>query len=227
MNPSLTRKAVVGSAALAAAGMLMTPASAAAQSYGYYGDRYSYPSARYDYRRPERYDSYDYCRSDRNQRTAAGATIGAGLGAVAGSQIAARGRRTEGSILGGVLGAVIGGSVGNDSGRDCDRYYDRSRYSDYEDRSYYGGGRYDDRYQYDRYAYDNRNRYGGYSYDDRYRYDTGYQYQDRYAYEQRGYDSRYSSYGYAASYGCRTVRYQTRDWNGRLITRVQEVCNDY
>lgn len=200
MFASISRKAAAGTLALAAVGALMAPTAASAQAYTYQGDRYGY-DYRYDqdrYRYDDRYDSryddsyryrdnYDYCRSDRNQRRAAGATIGAGVGAVAGSQLAARGRRTEGSILGGVLGAVIGGSVGNDSARDCDRYYSQGSYS-YEDRRY----------------------------DDRYRYDT--RSDDRYRYEDR-YDDR--------RYGCRTESYQTRDYNGRLVTRYQEVCDGY
>ena len=56
----------------------------------------------------------------------AGALIGGGIGAVAGSQIAGRGNRTEGSIIGGVLGAVVGSQVGRASNDNCRSYDDRT-----------------------------------------------------------------------------------------------------
>lgn len=198
MFASVSSKVAMGAAALSAAGMLLAPTVASAQAYSYQGDRYGYSYDQryqdryygqdrygYDY---DRYNNPDYCRSDRNQRRAAGATIGAGVGAIAGSQLAARGRRSEGSILGGVLGAVIGGSVGNDSAARCEDY-DRSRYG---------------------YSYDNRG----------YQYDRGYsdRYDDRYRYER--YDDR-------SRYGCRTVETRGRDWNGRVVTRYEEVCDGY
>lgn len=205
MFASFSSKAAVGAVIAATAGLMLAPATASAQTYTYQGDRYgsynSYGQQPYGYgeyygqpdRYASRYDSPDYCRSDRNQRTAAGATIGAGIGAVAGSQFAARGRRTEGSVLGGVLGAFVGGAVGNDSSRDCDRYETRG-YAYGDD----GYGRYDSRY------------------DDRARYDD--RYDDRYRYEDRS--------GYRSDrYGCRTVSTQSRDWNGRLVTRYEEVCD--
>lgn len=210
MFASFSSKAVAGAVMAATAGLLLAPATASAQTYSYQGDRYGGYGQSYGYndgyaqpdRYSPRYDSYDYCRSDRGQRRAAGATIGAGVGAVAGSQFAARGRRTEGSILGGVLGAVVGGAVGNDSARDCDRYQDTRGYSYGND----GYGRYDSRYQ-DRARYDDRDRY-----DDR--YDDRDRYQDR---------SDYRS----DRYGCRTVSTQSRDWNGRVVTRYEEVCDGY
>lgn len=57
--------------------------------------------------------SYDPCRRDANQRGAAGALLGGGMGAVIGSNAAARNARTEGALLGGLLGAIAGGVVGN------------------------------------------------------------------------------------------------------------------
>ncbi len=218
MFASFTSKAATAAVIAATAGLLLAPATASAQTYSYQGaDRYgSYGSygQQYDryndsyYGQPDRYssryDSAEYCRSDRNQRRGAGATIGAGVGAVAGSQLAARGRRTEGSILGGVLGAVVGGAIGNDSSRDCDRYQDNRGYS-YGDDDY---GRYDSRYNDSRYD----NRYEDRRYEDRY--------DDRYRYDDR------SDYRSDRS-GCRTVSTQSRDWNGRVVTRYEEVCNGY
>jgi len=60
-------------------------------------------------------DAYDACHRDRVQRGTGGALLGAGLGALAGSNVAGKGARTEGAVLGGVLGAIIGGNVGASS----------------------------------------------------------------------------------------------------------------
>jgi hypothetical protein len=189
----------ISTAAVAAAGMLLAPASASAQSYSPYGGQsYGYEN---------RYDRYDsdrrYARCD-GGGGAAGGVVGATIGAVAGSQIAARGRRTEGSILGGVLGAVIGAGVGSSSDRDCGRYSDEYRYSSYGDDRY--GYPSHDRYDDQAYGYD---RYGDY---DR----SGYGY-DRYA----------SGSGYSTDrYGCRTVETRTRTRDGRLVTRYEQSCPD-
>lgn len=119
MFTRLARPALI--AAAAAAAITAIPAAASAQSYGssngyvsgYGGQTYNYP---------------DYCERNRQGRTGAGAVIGAGAGAVIGSQLAARGRRTEGSILGGVLGAVVGSAAGRGSGDQCYGY--RQEYRD-------------------------------------------------------------------------------------------------
>ena len=56
---------------------------------------------------------YDPCKRDATQRGTAGALIGGGMGAVIGSNAAARNARTEGALLGGLVGAIAGGIVGN------------------------------------------------------------------------------------------------------------------
>lgn len=199
------QKTAAVAAALAATGVMMVPASASAQSY--YGDRYDR-------------GYYDQCNRDSN--TAGGAVVGGALGAVAGSQLAARGRRTEGSILGGVLGAVVGGSVARDSSRYCDdRYrsdYNYDRYDDrYRDSAYYGRD-YDNRYYDDRYDRGG-SYYGGQPY-----YSGGYGYQGG-GYYDRGYSDRYySSDRSGYSYSCRTVQSTTRDRYGRTVTYYREVC---
>jgi len=142
---NVLQKTAAGGAALAAVAAILAPAPAMAQS-SYYGDRYDRP--------------YDQCRSDRTSRTGSGAIIGGGLGAVAGSQLAARGRRTEGSVLGAVVGGLIGGAVGNNASGNC--YGDDYRYDDRNDR-------YDSRYDTsDRYRDDRYDRYSDNRYDDRY-----------------------------------------------------------
>lgn len=84
------------------AAALMGAGAAQAQPYGYYGAG----SGGY---------SYDACRRAQTERGTAGALVGGGMGAVIGSNAAARNARTEGALLGGLLGAVIGGTVGNKS----------------------------------------------------------------------------------------------------------------
>ncbi len=100
-----TTIAKAGAAALAGLLALTSAAPALAQSpsYGSYTaqDRAGY--------------HYDPCRRDQTQRGTAGALIGGGMGAVIGSNAAARNARTEGALLGGLLGAVLGGVVGNKS----------------------------------------------------------------------------------------------------------------
>jgi hypothetical protein len=157
------RPLVALASAAAAAGMLATAAAPAqAQSYDPYGRAYGYG---YDPDYAQR-SAPGYCESDRGQRQAAGATFGAAIGAVAGSQIAARGRRTEGSVLGGVVGALIGAGVGSSSS-DCRAYDDRYGYDD----GRYGYGQdyryqqpYRDDYRRDPYA---RSGYDAYGRDDR------------------------------------------------------------
>jgi outer membrane lipoprotein SlyB len=132
-------KPVLAAVAVATAAASL-PAAASAQSYvqGYGGATYG--QQQYDYG-AQRY--YDPCDRERQGRTGAGAVIGAGAGAVVGSQLAARGRRTEGSILGGVLGAVIGGSVGRGSSDRCyeNQGYGQPAYSEqgYEQQPAYQG----------------------------------------------------------------------------------------
>ena len=96
-----TRVILAKAGAAALAGMLALSSTAQAQSAG------PYTSRGYD-----RY-AYDPCRRDANQRGTAGGLIGGGIGAVIGSNAAARNARTEGAILGGLLGAIAGGVVGH------------------------------------------------------------------------------------------------------------------
>jgi hypothetical protein len=101
---------------------------------------------------------YDPCRRDAAQRGTAGALIGGGMGAVIGSNAAARNARTEGALLGGLLGAIAGGVVGNKTAACTSGYYNNapppppppaSTSSDsYYDRDAYAGRteyRYEDR----------------------------------------------------------------------------------
>ena len=189
MSVSMKRSAAALAAVIGAVALMPTAASAQSYGSGSYGYNNGYQnqgySQPYGYNQGYGNQSYgnngyqDRCRTLGQGRTGAGATIGAGIGAIAGSQIAARGRRTEGSIVGGLLGAVVGAQVGRASNSNCQAtgysygyegsayappatyYNQRDRYND-RAQSY---GRYDDRRE-DR-RYDNRS-------NDR-RYDNGYE----------------------------------------------------
>lgn len=88
----LTRGVAGLTAMTLAAGLASVPSFASAQSYG------SAPTASGGY-------TYDACQRARTSRGTGGALVGAGIGAMAGSNVAARGNRTEGAVLGGLLGA--------------------------------------------------------------------------------------------------------------------------
>lgn len=172
MSVSMKRSAAALAAVIGA--VALVPSAASAQSYGYndgyqnqgYSQPYGYNQG---YNQGYSNNGYqDRCRTLGQGRTGAGATIGAGIGAIAGSQIAARGRRTEGSIVGGLLGAVVGAQVGRASNSHCQPTgysYGYSNQSYTPPATYYDNrDRYDDRDQ----RYDDRR------YDDR-RYDNGYE----------------------------------------------------
>jgi len=62
---------------------------------------------------------YDPCRREASNRGVTGGLLGAGAGAVIGSQFAASGHRRDGSLLGGVIGAIAGASIGHSTAA-CD-----------------------------------------------------------------------------------------------------------
>ncbi len=185
-------KQVSAVAALAIAGSLMVPGVVSAQTYGY-----DYPSAYQNSYSRQGY--YDPCVGDQRNRATTGGVLGATIGAIAGSQMAARGRRTEGSVLGGVLGAAIGAGVGNSSAN-CDSRY---RTSSYED-PYYGRT-----YVPPAYGYDNR------GYDDRYGYDY-----------DRGYSQPAPDYRYQNDSECRLAESTVRLPDGRTDIRYVRACRD-
>lgn len=153
LTPSLLHRGIAGLTAMAmAAGLAAVPTFASAQAYGAspapgYGGGYS----------------YNGCQRARTDRGTGGALVGAGIGALAGSNVAARGNRTEGAVLGGILGAVIGANVGKTSaacqpgqpGAYQQGYAPQDGYSGYDQGGYqqgsydsaYAGDGYDDGYQ--------------------------------------------------------------------------------
>ena len=66
--------------------------------------------------------SYDYLDCKRADKDAqiVGGLIGAAIGGVAGSQVAGRGERTEGSVIGALAGAAAGAGIADDR-RNCTR----------------------------------------------------------------------------------------------------------
>jgi hypothetical protein len=161
MSVSVKRSAATLAAILCA--IALVPATASAQSYGNQGYDQSQGYGNSGYQ--------DRCQTVTQGRTGAGALIGAGLGAVAGSQVARRGSRTEGSIIGGILGAVVGAQVGRSSNSNC-QFSDYRGSADASSLSRYDTRGYDDRAQsYGR--YDDRGRYA--SRRDERRYENGYE----------------------------------------------------
>lgn len=199
-------------AALACASAVALPGVASAQSYGYdYPPAYGYGNGGYS-----QGTYYDPCARDQRQRATTGGLLGAAIGAVAGSQMAARGRRTEGSALGGVLGAAIGAGVGNSSAA-CDSSYRRdARYPT----SAYSGTYVPPAYGYDNRGYDNR------GYDNR-----NYDYDRRYDDRRDGYDY-YRDYPDTRASGprdtdqCRLAESNIRLPDGRMETRYVRTCMD-
>ena len=97
MIAKIAKPAAIALASIACAAMAM-PTVASAQVYG---QGYTRAPA-----------TYDPCVRETRERQTTGGLVGAAIGAIAGSQIASSGRRTEGSVLGGVVGAAIGAGVG-------------------------------------------------------------------------------------------------------------------
>lgn len=102
-------KTALGVTAALVCGVL-TPTLASAQSYGAtpYGSSYGGAYNNQGY-------YYDQCQRSTTNRTTGGALAGGAIGMALGSGIAARGHRTDGSVVGGLLGAVVGGMAGKSS----------------------------------------------------------------------------------------------------------------
>jgi hypothetical protein len=98
---------------------------------------------------------YDPCKRDKTNRATVGGVLGALAGAAIGSNVAARGVRTEGAVLGGAVGAVGGAMVGNRSAACDSGYAPRSSYYREAPPTYYGERRPDPYYDRSRY-YDDR-----------------------------------------------------------------------
>lgn len=78
------------------------------------------------------YNNDTQCQQSVNNNSLAGGVIGAGIGAITGSQMSGRNHRTDGSVLGAVVGAVIGSQVGKARVACDDQYqYQRRSYESY------------------------------------------------------------------------------------------------
>ena len=66
--------------------------------------------------------AHERCKRDEDNRQILGGFAGAVLGAVAGSQLAGSGARTEGSVIAGTIGALAGAGIA-DKTIDCDPVY--------------------------------------------------------------------------------------------------------
>lgn len=145
---------LIAASALVAA-VIAAPQQAAAQQYPSYHDAHV--------------AQQQYCGQRSNQNTALGAAIGGIAGAVLGSQVSARGHRTDGSLVGGVAGAAVGAMIGRSNSQQCrnapvqgsyDPYYGQQQpqYGGYQQQQPYGN---DDLYggPYQQSSYGNE--YGG------------------------------------------------------------------
>jgi Glycine zipper 2TM domain len=110
----ITRITFAKAGAVALASVLALSSAAQAQPSGSYTS-----GARDGY-------GYDPCRREANGRGTAGTLIGGGIGAVIGSNAAARNARTEGALLGGLLGAIAGGVMGHKTAACNSSTYPRS-----------------------------------------------------------------------------------------------------
>lgn len=107
----MTKSSIFARGALAAAaGFVALGAAAAASAQPYPAPAYGAPS----YGAPS-YGGYDPCQRDAGNRGVVGALIGGASGATIGSQMAASGHRTDGSLLGGVVGALAGAAIGHNT----------------------------------------------------------------------------------------------------------------
>jgi hypothetical protein len=202
INRSTIAKGAFAAAAgaMALTSVVAAPTAASAQQY-YGGNSY-----------------YDPCRRDETNRGTTGALLGGALGAVIGSNAAARNARTEGALLGGALGAVAGATVGNRSAACNSGYQPRSSYynngynSQYGQYGYYGvqPSYRADPYRDGRYA---DPRYGASAYDDAYAYDNR---GGRYAVTDRPVDAS----------GCTLAESPIYLPDGRVQKRFVRVCQD-
>jgi len=101
------------------AAISMTPALAAANSYG------------------SNYDAHERCKRDEDNRQVLGGLAGAVLGGVVGSQVSGNGARTEGSAIGAVLGGLAGAGIA-DKSVDCDPEYSDHATGSYGSNTSYG-----------------------------------------------------------------------------------------
>jgi hypothetical protein len=196
-------------ATVAALGVLATSGAASAQSYGgYYNQGYGQT-----YGQGQSY--YDPCVREQRERQTTGGLLGAAIGAVAGSQVASRGRRTEGSLLGGVLGAAVGAAAGRGQAACVGGQYRQPYAQSSQGYDYYGQNNgYGQHYGYNQsYGYDQ-----GY-YDPR--QDAGYGRHDDYGYSRPVHDS-----GYQNADQCRLAESTIRLPDGRVDTRYVRTCPD-
>lgn len=182
-------QAFLAASAMAAALFAAGPASA--QNYGNYHD--------------EHVARQEQCQQSKNNRTAGGAAIGAVAGAVLGSQAAARGHRSDGSVLGAVVGGLAGAMIGRQSAR-CEDV---------------------DQTAYDPYTGEAHNQYGQNDpYADRDYRDDGDLYGGPYG-DDRGYrDGRANDRRYGRNDDCRMGEIITRDRRGRERREEAWMCRD-
>ena len=192
------------------------------------------------------YNPDTQCQQNVNNSRLGGGVVGAGVGAIAGSNIAGHNNRKEGAVIGAVLGAVVGSQIGRDRVACDDRYqtqgrhtqYDNGPHVDYGNTTYgnngynnghYGNGGYDNGYnngQYGNNHYGNGH-YGNGQYGNGQYGNSGYnnpQYGNRYPMSQARYEApRHYSGRNQCGWGTATYRLP----NGQVSTDNVWMCQQH
>jgi uncharacterized protein YcfJ len=178
---------ILTTAAIALSAVVIAPASA--QSYG---------------NRPIPQPGSVECQQSANNSRLVGGLVGAGIGALAGRSVAARGNRSEGGALGAVAGAIAGSEIGRRNVACNDARFDPNR----RDGNYSNNG-----YGYQRQPVQNNGYYDNGSY-------------NRGGYNNVGYnDGRYNHGGYQAPQpACGWGETQVRSPNGRVTNQQVWMC---
>ena len=187
---------------LSVSAAMVAPYLASDQSYG---NRYSNDGSY----------AYDGCRRATTSRSTTGALVGTAIGAIIGSNVAARGVRTEGAVLGGLVGAAVGSGVGKSSAacgsQNRQGYYDNSdRSNQYGQNGYYDNG------------YSSGNGYNNGYYAGASNYDND----DGYAYDRSGTSYRVTSRSRNNGDSCTLAESPIYLPDGRVQKRFVRVCRD-
>jgi|GEM_PF-1016880 hypothetical protein len=198
----------------------------------------------YDYSRG--YNPDTQCQQSVNNSRLGGGVVGAGVGAIAGSNIAGHNNRKEGAALGAILGAVVGSQIGRDRVACDDRYQSQGRRTQYENRPSveygtrtYGNNGYNnggyanggyDQGQYGNNGYDNgynNGQYGNNGYNNGQYDNSGYnnhQYGNRYPMSRARYDAP-RQYSHQSNCGWGSATYRLP--NGQVSTDSVWMCRQH
>lgn len=170
------------------------------------------------------------CQQSVNDSRTTGGLLGAAVGAVAGSQVAARSHKTNGALVGAVLGAVVGSEVGKNRVACDDQYQYEKKQAPVRPQSYYDKTPYDrnrDNRYYQEGRYDHDNRYdhdGRYDHDNRYDHDGRFEPRNSGFYGQRQYSHLYNPVRYENNGRCGWGSADYRLPNGNFARENVYMC---